>query len=390
MNTIQQRVALPARPSPWTDRWSGVATTLAVGGGLAAAWGAVYVGGGTTSALPHAFYLPIVAAGVRFGRIAGLTVAATATVLCGPLMPLDVASGQPQLTAAWLIRGVFFVLIGLLAGAQSERVHRRYEHETSRHLRAELTPDGEQTARPGDYERIVNVLLQRAFHPVFQPIYSLDDDRLIAVEALTRFDMEPHRGPDEWFAEAAAVGLGRELELAAIEAALQASQGLLDLGVEVTVNASPEAMCDPRLLELFDRHAARPVVLEITEHRVIDDYRQLDKAILDLRQRGIRIAVDDAGAGFASLRHILRLNPDVIKLDHSLTHNVRSDPLRRALAKALVNFGEETGRLIIAEGIEHPADLRAWRQLGAHAAQGYLFGEPAPLPTVLASTSSRR
>ncbi len=97
----------------------------------------------------------------------------------------------------------------------------------------------------------------------------------------------------------------------------------------------------------------------------------------------MRIAVDDAGAGFASLRHIVRLSPDIIKLDISLTQHIREDPVLRALAAALVQFAHQTGTELIAEGIETTADLAAWQDLGAHAAQGYLLARPAGLPMSL-------
>ena len=181
------------------------------------------------------------------------------------------------------------------------------------------------------------------------------------------------------FAEAAAVGLGVDLELATIKAAFEAATDL-DQNVTLTLNASPALLADPRLLEVLDWHRTRTVVVEVTEHTVVDDYHQLETALTVLRESGIRVAVDDAGAGFASFRHIVRLRPEFIKLDLSPPQNLRNDPIRRPLAEALVRFAHQTDSRIIAEGIETAADLATWQELGAHAAQGYLFGRPGPLP----------
>jgi EAL domain-containing protein (putative c-di-GMP-specific phosphodiesterase class I) len=224
------------------------------------------------------------------------------------------------------------------------------------------------------------LLEERRFHPLFQPIYGLDDGQLFAVEALTRFETDPYEPPDLWFRRAEAAGIAVELELAAVAAAMTAAEDRLPSGIALSLNCSPATILDPRLLGLVERAAPRPVILEVTEHAVVSDYTRLGTAMSDLRARGVRLAVDDAGAGFASLRHIVRLAPEIIKLDISLTQDVRHDPIRRALADALIRFADQTGSCLIAEGIETSADLSAWRGLGAQAAQGYLLGRPGPLP----------
>ena len=206
-----------------------------------------------------------------------------------------------------------------------------------------------------------------------------ENGRLLAVEALTRFDTEPVHPPDVWFTRAAQVGLGVELELAAIKAALETSKEL-PAEVALSFNASPAALADGRLLQLLDWHTGRLLIAEVTEHAVIDDYHQLDVCLSALRSRGVRLAVDDAGAGFASLRHIVRLGTEYIKLDPSLTQDLGNDPVRRPLADCLVQFAYRTDTEIIVEGIETAGDLATWQELGAHAAQGYLLGRPAPLP----------
>lgn len=360
-------------------RWS---AALALAAGLAACWAVVYLAGGSRTALPHVFYVPLVLAALPFGRRGTLVAAVAATVLCGPLMPLDVATGQAQTLVNWLTRGGFFLLTGAVAGTTVARVRGSLEQEIAREFQAQLAPDDVDTPDGSLVKRVHEVLLTGAFHPVFQPIYSLTDGTLVAVEALTRFDVDPPQPPNVWFEQAALAGVGVELELATLERALQASTDL-PVGVALSVNSSPEALNDPRLLALLDRHPGRLLIAEVTEHAVVDDYHQLETALVELRRRGIRIAVDDAGAGFASLRHIVRLAPDIIKLDQSLTQHLGDDPVRRALAAALVQFARDTTTMLIAEGIETRGDLAAWQDLGAHAAQGYLFARPAPLPIVV-------
>ena len=120
-------------------------------------------------------------------------------------------------------------------------------------------------------------------------------------------------------------------------------------------------------------------MLEVTEHALVEDYERLADVLGPLRSKGLRLAVDDAGAGYASFRHILKLKPDVIKLDSSLIRNVDSDTGCRALAAALIRFAEETACKVVAEGVETEAELAMLRRLQVNKAQGYLLGRPAPL-----------
>jgi EAL domain-containing protein (putative c-di-GMP-specific phosphodiesterase class I) len=383
---VTSRWRSPVLPSrePTAFGWAAAAALALL---LGVVWAVAYVAGGTRTVLPHLFYVPIMLAGMRFGLRGGFVAAVVATLLSGPLLPLDVAAGEAQAAVNWLSRGVFFVTVGTLAGGMLQHLRRTYERELSEQLQREMQGAAISSA-PVDAAaraRIEEVLRTRPFHPVFQPIYSLRDGSLLAVEALTRFEPLPSRPPDLWFDEAARVGLGTELELAAVEVALAATQQLPD-GVALTVNCSPELLCDPGFLTEIGRHAERRLVVEVTEHAVVEDYTRLGDALAILRSQGVLIAIDDAGAGFSSLQHVVRLAPDIIKLDISLTQHLRDDPVRRALADCLVRFAHETGCELIAEGIEHSNDLHTWSELGAHAAQGYLLGRPGPLPP---STASR-
>jgi EAL domain-containing protein (putative c-di-GMP-specific phosphodiesterase class I)/DNA-binding NarL/FixJ family response regulator len=218
-----------------------------------------------------------------------------------------------------------------------------------------------------------------AFHMEYQPITSLAEDRVIGVEALARFDTEPRRSPDVWFADAVAVGLGIELDMAAVQKAVCILPDLPP-GVDLFLNVLPESIFSARFAELVAGLPAEQVVIELTEHARVEDYDRLRGAIDSLREAGFRIGVDDVGAGYASLRHLLNLRPEVIKIDISLCRFIEDDRARQLLAGALVSLGRELDATVVAEGIETGAELQAVRALGIDAAQGYYLGRPAAPP----------
>lgn len=125
----------------------------------------------------------------------------------------------------------------------------------------------------------------------------------------------------------------------------------------MSVNLSAEAVLAAATVELLTAGAPRRVVVELTEHAQVADYALLEQRLAGLRAAGVRVAVDDAGAGFASMRHIVRLRPDIIKIDLELTRGVDADPARRALAAALITFGADIGATIVAEGVETAGEL---------------------------------
>jgi EAL domain-containing protein (putative c-di-GMP-specific phosphodiesterase class I) len=215
---------------------------------------------------------------------------------------------------------------------------------------------------------------------IFQPIVDLETGAIVGLEALSRFLAEPVVAPDIWFWEAARARRGVELEMMAIRAAL-ARLDEIPAPVFLALNASPEVVSSAELEGTLGATPRDRVVLEITEHARVADYPGLRAAIMRLRRDGIRLAIDDAGAGYASLRHILQLTPDYIKLDISLTRNIDSWRPQRALAAALVAFAKEIDAVITAEGVETPTELAALRDLGVTLGQGYYLGRPGPLPT---------
>lgn len=377
-----------AASSAWLDRairrgsaWPWWAVMSGVGILVVAAWLTTYSTGGSQRAFPHLFYVPIICAAMLYGFRGGLPTAVVSAIVVGPLMPLDTSTGEAQQWSGWAVRGVMFCLVAAAATLAMEIRERVNEQRLSTELRAHLA--GEPHSDVAVDEEVVAaldaVLEAGLFHPVYQPAYTLTDGKLVAVEALTRFDAEPQRTPDVWFAAADAVGRGTDLEIAAIEKAVE---GACDLpaGISLALNASPSTLADPRLQALIASHPERRFAIEITEHAVVEDYRLLQEHLTDLRNLGVRFAVDDTGAGFSSLRHVVQLEPDIIKIDISLAQGVSSSPLRRALAASLTEFAHAAGARMVIEGIEDPDDLLAWAALGAEAVQGYLTGRPTPLP----------
>ena len=241
----------------------------------------------------------------------------------------------------------------------------------------------ERGERAQQEERISAVLRTQALAVAFQPVVEVATGRVVGVEALSRFSAEPIRSPDVWFAEAERVGLGIDLQLLAIQHALVALEKLPP-EVFLAVNLTPGVVVDPgrRLLRMVGPTLDR-LVLELTEQVPVEDYDVLNAAIAPLREAGARLAVDDTGAGYAGLRHLIALAPEVVKLDFSLTRGIDGDPARRALASALVRFGRDTGALVVAEGVETPAELETLGALEVPWAQGYLIARPQPLADVV-------
>lgn len=238
--------------------------------------------------------------------------------------------------------------------------------------------------RAGERTRLAKARIRRALDGddalgvVFQPICALDGSGPVGVEALARFRGPPVRGPDVWFEEAGAVGLRVELELAAVKAAL-ADLEQLPADLYLSVNASPETLRSAAFRKLLSRTDGERIVVEVTEHAPIDDYKGVIGALSRIRKLGVRLAIDDAGAGFASLRHILRLDPEFIKLDRTLIDRIEGDRSRQALAAGLISFAGKIDATIIAEGIERATEVEALIGLGVSFGQGYFFAKPAPL-----------
>jgi diguanylate cyclase (GGDEF)-like protein len=222
---------------------------------------------------------------------------------------------------------------------------------------------------------IERILEERAIEPLFQPVASLTTGRLIGYEALARFPDSPDRPPSTWFAQANACGLGPELEAAAIRAALEPIGR--PPGTHIAVNISPSALSTDAVKGVLPDDLS-DVVVELTEHEVYVGDSLLANSLAQLRERGARIAIDDAGAGYAGLKQVMWVRPDIVKLDLELTRAIHSDPVRMALVESLVRFSRRVGATVCAEGIESHDDIEALSNLDVPCGQGYAIGRPAP------------
>jgi diguanylate cyclase (GGDEF)-like protein len=278
-----------------------------------------------------------------------------------PSATVAVASWEDGLTAEEMIRRAEVALT-------SAKVDRAPSRHYSIHLESGPTQADVERAQ------LLAVLdTPGAITPVFQPIFDLRSQEVVGYEALSRFPAEVGYTPQEWFDLARKHGLAVELEAAAVRAALDVPGR--PAGASLSLNLSPEALLSGRdALNLPEDLSA--ITIEVTENALVTEGPELELALQDLRARGARIAVDDAGVGYAGFAQLVRVRPDVVKLDRSLVESVNVQPTKAAVIKAFVGFAEDTGALICAEGIETAGELHVVRALGSATGQGYLLGRP--------------
>jgi EAL domain-containing protein (putative c-di-GMP-specific phosphodiesterase class I) len=249
-----------------------------------------------------------------------------------------------------------------------------------------IEPEVRETARRADIEgRLAPLLTAGGPLVVLQPIVDLATGARVGAEALSRFPAEWGKPPDVCFAEAHSVGLGHRLELLALE---RAAQHLDRVAGYVAMNVSPATMLEPDCAPLLAALPVERVLLELSEHEQVEDYAALGAVLAPLRARGLRLAIDDVGAGFSSLRHIVLTAPDVIKLDRSIVTGLGADPVLTTLVRSLVDFARGCGSRIVAEGVETAADAVALSALSVDCGQGWHFGRPGP-PEALSDLAAR-
>jgi diguanylate cyclase (GGDEF)-like protein len=224
-----------------------------------------------------------------------------------------------------------------------------------------------------------------AVRPVFQPIVSLASGEAVGFEALARFDGKPGLPPSWWFSQAHRFGLGAALEAEAIRVALEAPER--PEGTYLSVNLSPSALGTDEVRAQLPEDLSG-IVIEITEEERVLDIEGLQRHLDPLRARGARMAVDDAGEGYAGLQQVMRMRADLIKLDRALVSQVHTDPAKIALIGSLVHFARSTGASICAEGIETLEELRVLTHLGVSTGQGWALARPGqPWPRVNAEAA---
>jgi EAL domain-containing protein (putative c-di-GMP-specific phosphodiesterase class I) len=212
--------------------------------------------------------------------------------------------------------------------------------------------------------------------PVFQPIFDLQRGVVCGFEMLARFESGLRATPDKWFAAAARLGCGHELEAALVERGLHARDRLPE-NCFLAINIGPDSLLSDEVGSVMIGHDLTRLVIEVTESAPVQDYDALLRGLGVLRDAGAWIAVDDAGAGYASLNHVIRLRPDFVKLDRALVMDVDRDPAKYALVET---FGLLAGRLdawLLAEGIERDGEREVLAAMGVPLAQGFGLGRPA-------------
>jgi len=256
-----------------------------------------------------------------------------------------------------------------------------------------LEPDVVEQARAAEIEgRLLPVIEAGGPLVVLQPIVDLATGLRIGAEALSRFPQEWGKAPDVCFEEAHSVGLGPALEILALE---RAASHLDRVTGYVAMNVSPGTLLTAECTALLGRLPLPRILLELSEHDRVQDYDALKAALAPLREQGMRLAIDDVGAGFSSLRHIVLTAPDVIKLDRSIVDGVSTDSVLATLVRSLVDFGRGCDARVVAEGIETVEDAEALLALGVDYGQGWHYGRPGPpealspyLPTTSAASPS--
>jgi EAL domain-containing protein (putative c-di-GMP-specific phosphodiesterase class I) len=290
---------------------------------------------------------------------------------------LTLRAGQFAVPAVGLVIG-FIAVADRLRGLQDELGH-GLELEREKARREEEMLHLDRRRREHEERRIARLIDGEGLDIALQPIVDLDTRGVVGAEALARFSDEHGNrlNTEETFLDAHALGLGVELELAVIELALR-NEERLPRGIYLALNVSPGLLASGELEDLVARghHDDRPLVVELTEHQAVEDYAQLGDALGRLRMHGVRVAVDDVGSGFASFRHVTRVNPEILKLDRSLVCGIDEDPVRQSLASAIVSFARDVGAIVVSEGIESEDELLCLMELAVGCGQGFYLARP--------------
>lgn len=354
-------------------RTSTVLALIAIVAGLFTAWGASYVTGGSRTAVPHLFYLPVILAAVRFSWRGALTASVTAGLLAGPVLPADVATGAEQPFEGWALRLVIFTLVALLV---SWLLRGRTESISSS-LQDSLVSS-----------RLVRAVHRGEVEVYYQPILDMGSGRFVGLEALSRWN-DPRRGPlspDDFIARAERTGAIAVLDQYVLSHALrQARRWSQRVGpVQMSVNLSATRFADDDLVTsvgaaLADAGLpAHYLQLEITESAIIGDVEAASVQIAALRRLGVRVAIDDFGAGQCSLAYFNQFEVDTVKIDRGLVSQIGEAPQTERLLSGLVRMFHALGLNIVAEGIEKADQYVHLQSLGCDLAQGFFVGRPAP------------
>ena len=354
-----------------TSRRLGVAVIL---GSLAVCWAITAALGGATTVPPHYFYIPILFAGVRFGAASCAVTAVASGLLAGPLSSVVLVDQSAQPTSDWLVRLMFFVVIGQILTAMLA-------------LGARARRDDLEDARSA--QELWRALDDGRVHVHFQPIVCLQDGGIRGAEALLRVQ-DGHGStipPDEIIPAAERNGTIRPLGEHVLRTACAAtarwqSAGLLADGFRIGVNVSPRQLesadFPERVRGILAETGLDPALLqlEVTETALATDRTQFVDSLHRLHRLGLRFAMDDFGTGHSTLAELQSLPIDVLKIDRAFVAHL--DGSGAVIAENVVALAAALGLATIAEGIETREQAERLSTLGCVEAQGYLFGRPAP------------
>src|SRR5918995_3935406 len=289
---------------------------------------------------------------------------------------LTLRAGQFAIPSVGLVMG-FVGLADKLRAFQLE-IEANFDADRERAAREEELAGADRARRERLARRHQRLIGGDGLAVALQPIVDLASGEIVGAEALARFTDADGRtiATEDCFLDAHALGLGTELELAAVRLAL-ASHDRLPEGLYLALNASPTLLASDELIDVLAGHGRRPLVVELTEHHAVEDYFALGSALDELREHGIRVAIDDVGSGFSSFRHVMRVNPEILKLDRSLVAGIDDDPVRQSLAAAIVAFAADVGAVVVSEGIESESELACLRDLAVGLGQGFFLGRPS-------------
>ena len=348
---------------------------ILVVGGIVAAWGASYLAGGSKTAAPHIFYVPVVVAAARFGSVGALMAAVAAGIAAGPLLDLDVAAGTTQEWENWGARLVAFVVIGQLVAYLSRHSLPSLALEVSaRRFRSEVT----------------SAIAARHVQVAYQPIVSLVDGSLVGAEALVRYH-DPVRGvrnTGDLVCEAERAGCIQELTSFVLgEAAAQVAEWRRTVlagrdQFKLAVNVSAADLAGQRIIGevigVLEETGlpSRWLHLEITETALVGDVESARHTIAELRRLGVRLAIDDFGTGESSLSYLDHFPVDVLKIDRAFVHRLSDHTADDALTHGIIAMAQAMHLLVVAEGVETETQAAAVRRFGCDYAQGFLFAPP--------------
>ncbi|MCF7700221.1 EAL domain-containing protein [Loktanella sp. M215] len=241
------------------------------------------------------------------------------------------------------------------------------------------------TGGPDLRQQIGDVIADRDFQLLLQPIVSLTDNAVMGAEALCRFRPTPYRSPDTWFADARTVGLDRQLDRTVIAKTLELLSEL-PRALKLAINVAPDTLIHADLPRLIDGPFSDRIIFELTDHAGIGNLNAMRPQMKALRNLGAQIAVDDLGTDYNSLNTVLQIKPDIVKLDRSLVRGLHMDPVNQALTAGILHFSKAIGAQVIAEGIERAEEAAALRDFGVAYGQGFLLGRPGGLTALHART----